>query len=486
MPVLRKLFLVVVMLAGLCLLAYPHVASWLFERAAVQVTESYDDAVAETSEKDLEAAWREAVEYNENLYGNPVHDPFVEGSGMVMADNYYQVLDLDGTGVMGHISIPKISVELPIYHGTSESTLAKGVGHLEGSSMPTGGIGTHTVFTGHSGLVNAKLFTDLEELQEGDRFFVKVLDKTLAYEVDRLLVVEPEDTAELRRVADQDYCTLVTCTPYGINTHRLLVRGHRVDYTPEDEAEEAQAAGGGGLTREQVILIASAAGGALGVILVALFVRRKMRGREAEEAIDEVEQRNAAAIAAIAAAARAQLDAARGGASGDADGKQRVREGGAEAARAAGSGAAAIGAVAGAGAHSKARPGEDAARAARESAAGEAGGEAEGGFAAPGVPGTSDASDAPGVPGTSAAPDVPGVPGTSDAPDVPAAPDASGASDASDEPDDDPRFIGRGDENVSSVSFARDVNAFVSASMDVRLRNARTRGDTRDATGGDA
>ena len=287
MSALRKMFLVVVMLAGLCLLAYPHVASWLFERAAVQVTESYDETVASTSEQDLEAAWAKAVEYNENLYGNPVHDPFIEGSGMVMADNYYQVLDLDGSGLMGRISIPKISVNLPIYHGTSEATLAKGVGHLEGSSMPTGGIGTHTVFTGHSGLVNAKLFTDLEELQAGDRFFVKILDKTLAYEIDRLLVVDPEDTAELRRVADKDYCTLVTCTPYGVNTHRLLVRGHRVDYTPEDEAEEAEAAGAGGLTHEQVILIASAVGAVLGVVVVALLVRRRLCKKEADEAVDE-------------------------------------------------------------------------------------------------------------------------------------------------------------------------------------------------------
>ena len=341
MPALRKLLLVVVMLAGLCLLAYPHVASWLFERAAVQVTESYDETVASTSEQDLEAAWAKAVEYNENLYGNPVHDPFIEGSGMVMADNYYQVLDLDGSGLMGRISIPKISVNLPIYHGTSEATLAKGVGHLEGSSMPTGGIGTHTVFTGHSGLVNAKLFTDLEELQEGDRFFVKILDKTLAYEIDRLLVVEPEDTTELRRVADKDYCTLVTCTPYGVNTHRLLVRGHRVDYTPEDEAEEAAAAGAGGLTHEQIILIASAVGAVLGVIVVALLVRRRLRNKEADEAVDEaleetfegafgeaagptageafivaadeaageLEQQKAEAIAAIAAAARANLAA---------------------------------------------------------------------------------------------------------------------------------------------------------------------------------
>ncbi len=307
MAVARKLFLVLVMLAGLCLLAYPHVASWLFDRAAVEVVDSYEETVSNSSQQDIDDAWAKAVEYNENLYGNPVHDPFVEGSGMVMADNYYQVLDVDGTGMMGHVSIPKISVELPVYHGTSEKTLARGVGHLEGSSMPTGGIGTHTVLTGHSGLVNAKLFTDLEELQEGDRFFVKILDKTLAYEVDRLLVVEPEDTSELRRVEGQDYCTLVTCTPYGVNSHRLLVRGHRVEYTPEDEQAQADKAGAGGLTREQIVLLASAIGGALGVILVALFIRHRRRRADDDGAPDD-----AAVMAAIAAAARADLEAREG------------------------------------------------------------------------------------------------------------------------------------------------------------------------------
>lgn len=277
----RKLLVVLAMLAGVCLLAYPHAANYLSSIHAAEVVESYDEAVEQAGREKIDEAWRVAVEYNENLAGNPVHDPFLEGSGMVMADNYFEVLDLDGTGIMGHVSIPKISVDLPVYHGTSDASLMSGAGHLEGSSMPSGGEGTHCVITGHSGLVNAKMFTDLEEIVQGDRFFLHILDEVLAYEVDQILVVEPADTESLKRVGGEDYCTLVTCTPYGVNSHRLLVRGHRVDYVPEDEL---RAASESGLTREQLTLIASAVGAAVGVVVVALAVRRRMRRKAAEEA----------------------------------------------------------------------------------------------------------------------------------------------------------------------------------------------------------
>lgn len=270
----RKLLVIAAMLAGVCLLAYPHVANYLSSIHAAEVVETYDEAVEQAGRERLDEAWRAAVEYNENLSGNPVHDPFLEGSGMVMADNYYQVLDLDGTGIMGHVSIPKISVDLPVYHGTADSSLSRGTGHLEGSSMPSGGEGTHCVITGHSGLVSAKMFTDLEEVVQGDLFYLHVLDQVLAYEVDQILVVEPADTTSLRRVEGEDLCTLVTCTPYGVNSHRLLVRGHRVDYVPE---EEARIAAENGLTREQLTLIFSAIGAAVGVVVVALAVRRRMR-----------------------------------------------------------------------------------------------------------------------------------------------------------------------------------------------------------------
>lgn len=271
----RKLLVVLAMLAGVCLLAYPHVTNYLSSVHAAEVVQNYDEAVGQAGREKVDEAWRLAVEYNENLSGNPVHDPFLEGSGMVMADNYFEVLDLDGTGVMGHVSIPKISVDLPIYHGTADSSLSRGTGHLEGSSMPTGGEGTHCVITGHSGLVNAKMFTDLEEVVQGDVFYLHVLDEVLAYEVDQILVVEPADTTSLRRVDGEDYCTLVTCTPYGVNSHRLLVRGHRVDYVPGQEQRDAAETG---LTREQLTLVFSATGAAVGVAVVALAARRRMRG----------------------------------------------------------------------------------------------------------------------------------------------------------------------------------------------------------------
>ena len=269
----RAILVAAVMLLGVCLVAYPHVANYLSSIHAATVAENYDASMAEASKAELDAMWEEGVAYNESLSGNPVHDPFLEGSGWAMSDNYYQVLDADGEGTMGYVTVPKISVKLPVYHGTAERALQNGAGHLEGSSMPVGGEGTHAVLTGHSGLSHAKMFTDLTELAEGDQFYLHILDRVLAYEVDQVLVVEPEDVEALKRVDGRDLCTLVTCTPYGVNTHRLLVRGHRVDYMPDEELRAAEAAG---LTREQVTLIASALGAAAGVGAVYLVARRRL------------------------------------------------------------------------------------------------------------------------------------------------------------------------------------------------------------------
>ena len=218
---------------GLGLLAYPLLSSYISAKQTAQVSAEYSSAVEGFSEEQIQAEWDEAVKYNENLSGSPAHDPFIEGSGMAMTDNYDEVLDL--TEVMATIEIPKIGVVLPVYHGTSTEVLKTGIGHLEGSSLPVGGKDTHCILTGHTGLPTARLFTDLTELEVGDRFFLKVLGKTLAYEVDQVKVVEPDDKSDLKRVAGQDYVTLLTCTPYGINSHRLLVRGHRVDYAENDE-----------------------------------------------------------------------------------------------------------------------------------------------------------------------------------------------------------------------------------------------------------
>ena len=265
------------LLAGVCAIAYPFLAMWLSDRAAGEFTAAYDEAVAQADEEEVHRAWDSAVAYNENLAGDPVHDPFLEGSGMVLGDDYENLLDLDGSGVMGHVSVPKTGMDLPIYHGTSDASLRRGAGHLEGSSLPVGGAGAHAVLTGHSGLVGARLFSDLDKLACGDRFYVTVLGTRMAYEVDEISVVEPDDVSGLRRVDGEDLCTLVTCTPYGVNSHRLLVRGHRA---ADDAAGEAPDAGTGpagddGTERVLDALRIAVGAGAAAVMVIRGCGRRK-------------------------------------------------------------------------------------------------------------------------------------------------------------------------------------------------------------------
>lgn len=209
-------------------------------------------------------------------------DPFSEETnGGISEKEYYQLLNLDNTGVMCSLEIPSINVDLPVYHGTSNSVLEKGVGHLEGTSLPVGGKDTHAVFTGHTGLNKAKLFTDLTELQKGDQFYIRVLDKILAYEVCRIDVVLPEDTSKLSVVDGQDLVTLVTCTPYGQNTHRLLVRGKRTKYSPKAyEKERAKKKAGRSQwmrTYQKAILLGI---GITSIVLFIIsFIRKKLQKR---------------------------------------------------------------------------------------------------------------------------------------------------------------------------------------------------------------
>ena len=179
---------------------------------------------------DYEAMWNAAAEYNRRLLadtGNRYRMTEAE------EEEYESLFDVTGTGIMGYVEIPKIKTSLPIYHGTDEAVLQIAIGHLAGSSLPVGGEGTHCVLTGHRGLPSAKLFTNLDEMEEGDTFSLHVLDQTLTYEVDQIRIVEPQELEDLEIEAGKDYCTLVTCTPYGVNSHRLLVRGHRIE-TPEE------------------------------------------------------------------------------------------------------------------------------------------------------------------------------------------------------------------------------------------------------------
>ena len=220
----------VVLLVAFSVLLYPTISNYLYQKNQSRVISVYDEAAEKLSKQDNEEMIDQAREYNKEMLSNvELLDPFAPGAKEI-SERYESVLNVNGAGMMGYIRIPKIDVELPIYHGTKEAVLQVGVGHFEGTSFPVGGESTHAVLTGHRGLPSKLLFTDLDKLGEGDVFYIKILEETFAYEVDQILTVLPEETQALSIVSGKDYVTLVTCTPYAVNTHRLLVRGHRVPY----------------------------------------------------------------------------------------------------------------------------------------------------------------------------------------------------------------------------------------------------------------
>ena len=223
------LLLFLILLAGLSLLLYPSVSDYWNSLHQTRAIATYAEEVANLNQDQYDEIWAAAESYNASL-ADRVNAYRLSDA---QKEEYQQLLNVSGLGVMGYIEIPEIDVSLPIYHGTEDSVLQVAVGHLEWTSLPVGGESTHCVLSGHRGLPSAKLFTNLDKLREGDTFLLRVLDEILTYEVDQILIVEPQDTAALEIVEGQDYCTLVTCTPYGINTHRLLVRGHRIDNIEE-------------------------------------------------------------------------------------------------------------------------------------------------------------------------------------------------------------------------------------------------------------
>ena len=226
---LSTILLVLALIIGLCLLLYPTVSDYWNSFHQTRAIATYAENVAKLDNNQYDQLWEEARAYNEALCfrSNPYYLSEEQKA------QYESLLDVSGLGVMGYIEIPEIDVSLPIYHGTEESVLQVAVGHLDWTSLPVGGESTHCVLSGHRGLPSAKLFTNLDKLQTGDIFMLRVLDNVLTYEVDQILIVEPQETGVLRIEEGKDYCTLVTCTPYGINTHRLLVRGHRIDNLEE-------------------------------------------------------------------------------------------------------------------------------------------------------------------------------------------------------------------------------------------------------------
>ena len=232
-----KLILIgAMMIAGLSLLVYPLVANTWNNHVQATLVSDYsqtvDNAIAEGT-LDVEAELEKAELYNEELLPSILPDSFAEAEANGADENYMSQLNANGDGIMGYIQIPSINVKLPIFHTTSEDVLQIGVGHLQGSSLPVGGENTHSVLSAHRGLPSATLFTDLDKVQIGDDFFIIIMGEYYAYEVDQIEVVEPDDTSLLQVEEGKDLCTLITCTPYGVNTQRLMVRGHRVEYTPE-------------------------------------------------------------------------------------------------------------------------------------------------------------------------------------------------------------------------------------------------------------
>lgn len=221
---LSTIILVLVFFVGLSVLLYPAISNYVNSKTQTKAIANYDKLLEEMDEENSEKLLEEARAYNLRLRETTrgFYNPEAVGG-------YSELLDIGGTGIMGYISIDKIKVELPIYHGTEEGVLQVAAGHLEGSSLPVGGESTHAVLSAHRGLPRAKLFTDLDQMEVGDTFTITVLNSLITYEVDQIRIVEPNEVEELQIAEGEDYCTLMTCTPYGINSHRLLVRGHRCE-----------------------------------------------------------------------------------------------------------------------------------------------------------------------------------------------------------------------------------------------------------------
>jgi sortase A len=219
----------IIFLVGICIFLYPSVSNYINSRHQSKAISNYEEALAAISEEDYSTFWREANAYNEELAQKSLSFTLTDEE----LERYNRIMDPTGTGIIGYIEIENIGVNLPIYHGTEETVLQVGIGHLEGTSFPTGQKSTHTVLSGHRGLPSSKLFSDLDQMIVGDTFLLHILDQTFAYQVDQINIVLPEETNELAIVNNKEYVTLVTCTPYGVNTHRLLVRAKRVDYSEE-------------------------------------------------------------------------------------------------------------------------------------------------------------------------------------------------------------------------------------------------------------
>ncbi|MGN1141321.1 MAG: class C sortase [Oliverpabstia sp.] len=234
---IKKIMSFLIFLMGFILCSYPLISSMVERQYQKDAVATYTKEVEGIREEDTRNYFEEANQYNSILYQSGSMLIEAQGSELLSEESYNHILNISDTGVMGSIDIPKINVNLPIYHGISEEVLSVGVGHLEGSSLPVGGKNTRTILTGHRGLPNSKLFTRLDEIEKEDLFFIHVLGNTLAYQVKEIDVIKPDETDSLHIIPDKDLATLITCTPYGINTHRLVITGERVTYEQKEYDE---------------------------------------------------------------------------------------------------------------------------------------------------------------------------------------------------------------------------------------------------------
>lgn len=276
-------------LTGFFILMYPSFAdAWNRHRNKLLAAE-YEETVSEILSDEIERIAGEAREYNRQHTVNEVQDIFENSEDYTLSHPYDSLLNPNGDEVMGSIEIPKINIELAIYHGTGAEALSKGVGHIQGTSIPVGGVNTHAVLAAHRGLANAKLFTDLDRMETGDIFFLHILGDTLAYQVDQINVVSPDDLTLIQIEPGRDLCTLLTCTPYGVNTHRLLVRGSRVPYRPEAVSEES---GKYEVTLQQDDPVRFAAAGLTAALIIVVVmrmmtIRKKRHNHNKGRSLDE-------------------------------------------------------------------------------------------------------------------------------------------------------------------------------------------------------
>ncbi|MBQ2775437.1 MAG: class C sortase [Clostridia bacterium] len=269
---LSTILLVLVFLIGLSLLLYPTVSDYWNSFRQTRAIVDYQSSVSKLDNDTYDKILESARTYNETFLETGTRFNITEEE----LKKYEQLLNVTGRGIMGYIEIPTINCNLPVYHGVEDSVLQEAVGHLVGTSLPVGGKGTHCVLSGHRGLPRAKLFTDLDRLEKGDLFMLNILDETLTYEVDQILIVEPDEIEELTIEADKDYCTLLTCTPYGINSHRLLVRGHRVANQSGGEVRITADA----IRIEPIFVAPLVATVLLAILMILLLIRFRRRNKE--------------------------------------------------------------------------------------------------------------------------------------------------------------------------------------------------------------